>query len=149
MAEAVGKSPVACRQLHSRARGKLGDDLPSPRRQGRRALLDRLMAAAAAADVPALTALLADDAVMTSDGGGVVTAARRPVVGADKVTRFLIGIGTRIPDGTTIEVEEINGTECVVVRTHGRPAQVLAFEAEQERLRSMQIVANPEKLSRI
>jgi RNA polymerase sigma-70 factor (ECF subfamily) len=71
------------------------------------------------------------------------------VVGADKVARFLIGVGTRVPPGTTVDVEEVNGRECVVARADGRPTQVISFEVERDRLLSMQIVANPEKLSRI
>ena len=149
IAEAVGRSAAACRQLHSRARAKLGDDPPPPSRGDRRALLDRLLAAVAVGDVPTVTSLLADEAVLLSDGGGVVSAARRPVTGADRVARFLVGISSRIPRGTTIEEREVNGEQCLVVRTDGRVAQVLAFVVDGERVRSIQIVANPEKLSHL
>ena len=149
VAAAVGKEAPTCRQLHSRARGKLGDDLPTPSQAGRRALLDRLVAAVVTADVPGLTALLSDDAVLTSDGGGVVTAARRPIVGADKVARFLIGIGSHLPEGMTVEEQEVNGQDCVVVRADGAATSVLGFLAEESCVRSIQIVVNPAKLSRI
>lgn len=148
VASAVGRSAAACRQLHSRARGKLGEDLPQPSRAGRRELLDRLMVAVASADVPGLTALLTDDAVLVSDGGGVVSAARRPVRGADRVARFLIGLGTRVPDGVTMEVEEVNGADCLVVRAGDVVTQVFAVDVG-ERVTGLQIVANPEKLSQI
>ncbi len=148
VASAVGRSAAACRQLHSRARGKLGEDLPQPSRAGRRELLDRLMVAVASADVPGLTALLTDDAVLVSDGGGVVSAARRPVRGADRVARFLIGLGTRVPDGVTMEVEEVNGADCLVVRAGDVVTQVFALDVG-ERVTGLQIVANPEKLSQI
>lgn len=148
VAAAVGRSTAACRQLHSRARGKLGEDLPQPSRAGRRELLDRLMVAVASADVPGLTALLTDDAVLVSDGGGVVSAARRPVRGADRVARFLIGLGTRVPDGVTMDVEEVNGADCLVVRDGDQVTQVFAVDVG-ERVTGLQIVANPEKLSQI
>lgn len=148
VASAVGRSAAACRQLHSRARGKLGADLPQPSRAGRRELLDRLVLAVATADVPGLTALLTDDVVLVSDGGGVVSAARRPVRGADRVARFLIGLGTRVPGGVTMEVEEVNGADCLVVRAAGAVTQVFALDVG-ERVTGLQIVANPAKLSHI
>jgi RNA polymerase sigma-70 factor (TIGR02957 family) len=146
VAQAVGKSSAACRQLHVRARGKLGDDLPTPARAGRRELLDRLLTAVALADVPGLTALLADDAVLVSDGGGVVRSALRPIVGADRIARFLIGIGAKIPDGVTLGVEEVNGQLALVTREGGRATHVLVVELAGQRLSTVAIVANPAKL---
>ena len=149
VAAAVGKSAPACRQLYGRARAKLGQDEPVPSRAGRRDLLDRLLTAVASADVPGLTALLADDAVLVSDGGGLVSAARRPITGADKIARFLIGIGTRVAAGVSMDEEEMNGAPCLVVR-HGRQVtQVFAFDTDGVRVRALQIVANPEKLSHL
>ena len=148
VATAVGRSAPACRQLHSRARAKLGEDLPQPSRVGRRELLDRLLLAVASADVAGLTSLLTDDAVLVSDGGGVVSAARRPVRGADRVARFLVGLGTRVPDGVTMDVEEVNGTDCLVVRASGAVTQVFAVDVG-ERVTGVQIVANPGKLSQV
>lgn len=149
VAQAVGKSAAACRQLHVRARSKLDGELPAPPRTGRRELLDRLLLAVAAADVPGVTALLAEDAVLVSDGGGVVSAARRPIHGADKVARFLVGIAARVPDGTTMEEREVNGEHCLVVRAGERVTQVLAFTVDGDRVRSIQIVASPGKLSQL
>jgi RNA polymerase sigma-70 factor (ECF subfamily) len=149
VAESVGRSVAACRQLHVRARAKLGPDGPAGRASSRRGVLDQLVTAVAAADIAALTALLADDAVMVSDGGGVVSAARRPVEGADRIARFLIGVGTRVPAGAAVDVEEVNGAPCVLVRVAGVVTQVLSIEVADGRLRSMQIVSNPEKLSHL
>jgi RNA polymerase sigma factor (sigma-70 family) len=149
VADAVGRSPATCRQLHVRARGKLGDDLPQPSPAGRRALLDRLMTAVLAADVAGLAAMLTDDAVFVSDGGGVVSSARRPVVGADRVARFLIGISVRVQAGATMDVEEVNGAPCLVVRVGELATQVLSLEPSGEQVRSLQIAQNPEKLVRL
>ena len=149
VAETVGRSVTACRQLHVRARAKLGAELPPGRAPSRRELLDQLVMAVASADITGLTALLADDAVMVSDGGGVVSAARRPVEGADRIARFLVGVGPRVPAGATVEVEEINGAPCLLVRVAGVVAQVLSVEVADGRVRSLQLVSNPEKLSRL
>ena len=147
VASAVGRSAAACRQLHSRARGKLGEDLPQPSRAGRRELLDRLVLAVGSADVPALTALLTDDAVLVSDGGGVVSAARRPVVGADRVARFMLGVASKIPDGATMDVEEVNGQPCLVVRVGDEVGSVLAVDPADGRIGAVQIVVAPTKLA--
>jgi RNA polymerase sigma-70 factor (TIGR02957 family) len=149
IADAVGKSTAACRQLHVRARGKLGDDLSgaAPAAAGRQDLLDRLLTAVALADVPGLTALLSDDAVLVSDGGGVVSSARRPVVGADRIARFLVGIGSRIQPDAAIGVEEVNGQPAFVVRVEAAATYVLALEVSGEQVRSVSIVSNPAKLA--
>ena len=148
VAAAVGKSPAACRQLHGRAAAKL-EGLPPPQRRGRKELLDGLLLAVATGDVPGVTALLADDAVLVSDGGGVVSAARRPVVGADRVARFLVGIGSRIGDDVSMDEQEVNGSPALVVRTGGVVTQVFSFDVAADRVRALQIVAAPAKLSHL
>jgi RNA polymerase sigma-70 factor (ECF subfamily) len=149
IASSVGRSAAACRQLHVRARGRLGDLPPPPQRSGRRELLERLLMAVATADVPGLTALLTDDAVLVSDGGGVVSAARRPVVGADHVARFLVGIAGRAPVDAELSEQEVNGVPCLVVRTGGVVTQVLSLEPAGDRVASVQIAQNPAKLARL
>jgi RNA polymerase sigma-70 factor (ECF subfamily) len=149
VAEAVGRSVAACRQLHVRARGKLGTDLPEARSPSRRRLLDELVVAVAAADIAALTALLVDDAQLVSDGGGVVSAARRPVDGADRIARFLVGVGPRVPAGAVVDVEEVNGAPCLLVRVDGAVRQVLSLEVAGDRVRSLQVISNPGKLSHL
>ena len=64
--------------------------------------------AAAGGDVAGLVALLDPDAVLTSDGGGVVSAARRPVLGPDRVARFLVGVTAR-RSGDTFLPALVNG----------------------------------------
>ncbi len=149
VADAVARTPAACRQLHVRARGKLGNDLSTSSRSGRRELLERLLTAVATADVPGLAGLLTDDVVLVSDGGGVVSAARRPVRGADRVARFLIGIAGRVPDGTTMDEQEMNGAPCLVVRQEGPVTQVFSMDLAGDRVAALQIVANPGKLSHL
>ena len=146
VATAVGRSGAACRQLHVRARAKL-DDVREPPRAARRDLLDRLVGAVASADVPAVTALLADDAVLLSDGGGVVSAARRPVVGADRMARFMVGIASSIPAEAAMAVEEVNGQPCLVVRHGDAPASLLTVDVAGDRISAVQIVVAPAKLA--
>ena len=149
VAAAVGRTPESCRQLHVRARRKLGPDLPVSTAVRHRPLVDRFLLALAVGDVPEVTRMLVDDVVLVSDGGGVASAARRPVVGADRVARFLVGIVQRHMTGATVDVEEVNGALSVVVRTGGAVTQVVGVDLSGERLRSVQIQANPAKLQAI
>ncbi|WP_189595226.1 nuclear transport factor 2 family protein, partial [Nocardia cerradoensis] len=81
-----------------------------------RALLERFLAAASTGDVAALRNLLTADATATADGGGVINAARRPVEGADRVARYLLGLFRRQVPGMVIGVEDANGAPALVVR---------------------------------
>ena len=146
VAQAVGRTSASCRQLHVRARGKLGPDLPAATGPAQRPLVDRLLGALALGDVAAVTALLVDDAVLVSDGGGVVSAARRPVRGADKVARFVVGLTTRFAGGHAVDVTEVNGALSVVARLGGVVTHVVALDLAGSRVRSIQLVANPDKL---
>lgn len=87
--------------------------------------------------------------MLVSDGGGVVSAARRPVVGADRVARFLAGIGSRIAEDTSMDEQEVNGLPCLVVRTGGVVTQVFSFDVAGDRVQGLQIVGNPGKLSHL
>ena len=149
VAGAVERSAAACRQLHVRARAKLGPDLPVATRPGPRPLVERFLGALAVGDVPAVAAMLTDDVVLVSDGGGVVSAARRPVVGADRVARFLAGLVARHLDGLTVDVEHANGALAVVARRDGAVVQVVAFDVVGEQVRSLQICSNPAKLQAV
>jgi RNA polymerase sigma-70 factor (ECF subfamily) len=97
LARTVGKSEQNRRQLAARARRHV--EAGSPRftvdRRAREALFDRFVAACETGDSDALKRLLAGDAVIYSDDGGKVTAARRPVVGADRVARVMTHVTRR------------------------------------------------------
>lgn len=149
VADAVGRSPAACRQLYARARARLGDLPPSLPAAGRRALLDRFVALVADGDVAGLTALLLRDAVLVSDGGGQVSTARRPVRGGNRVARFLLGIGRR-GQGHAVAVVEVNGGPALAVT--GPRGFVLALQPAGDagsgagRVGAVYLVAAPDKL---
>jgi RNA polymerase sigma-70 factor (ECF subfamily) len=150
IAEVVGKSEAACRQLDRRARLKLKGAPPArpaaDDAHGR--LLASFLAAARDGDLERLTRLLSADVVAHNDGGGVVTAALRPIGGADKVARMMIGLARRDP-GTTLEWRTVNGRPGVLFTLDGRPFAVLALEVEEERIRRVFLLVNPQKLERV
>ena len=143
VAAAVGRTAVGCRQLHRRARLALAADLPVV--ADRQLVLDRFLDALGGGDVADVTAILLDDAVLVSDGGGVVSAARRPVVGGERVARFLLGLLRRAQD-LDIEVVEVNAGPAVVARQHGTVRQVLVLDVVDDRVRQVLMVSNPSKL---
>ncbi len=91
IADALDRSSASVRQIAHRAREHVA--ARRPRRQVSRAeqsaVVDRFLAAIRIGDLQGLLDVLAPDVVVVADGGGVVSAARRPVVGADKVAAFL------------------------------------------------------------
>lgn len=146
IAEVIGRTAAACRQLAVSARRHVG------RRPGAgvsRERHDELVAAFAAASasggLDALVQVLAPDVVLRSDGGGIVSAARRPVRGADHVARFLLGIARKQPTGRAEPMETGDGVG-FVLRVGDQVAGVLTVATDAERITDVWIVRNPEKL---
>lgn len=98
IARAVGKSVVTVRQVahrareHVRARRKRFAPFDAAKTAR---ITEQFMTAAATGDLEGLLSLLAPDVTWTADSGGKTTAARRPVVGAEKVAAVLMGIFRR------------------------------------------------------
>ncbi len=94
IADALDRAPATVRQIARRAREHAGDRTRARAvgEEERERLATAFLAAAASGDVERIRDLLAADAVMYTDGGGVVTAARKPIYGADKIARFIVGV---------------------------------------------------------
>lgn len=150
IAEIVGRSPEACRQAASRARRRIREaDAPLDGRPSNSNwdLAGRLAVAVGGGDLEATLALLSPDVTLVSDGGPTRHAARRPVVGADKVARFLINVAAKRPDGTTLEMAEINSGPALITRSPGEAPVVWTMEAGPDgRLTALRMVLAPEKL---
>jgi RNA polymerase sigma-70 factor, ECF subfamily len=152
IAEAVGKSPAACRQIASRARARIREDAPhrSAPRADEQTLIAELLLAVATGDVEAAVARLAPDAVCVSDGGALRRAARRPVVGAERVARFLINTSRKGYDQATFSAATINGRPGIVVSVQGEVDFVATFDAADDgRVAAIWMVRNPEKLGHL
>ncbi|TCM38262.1 RNA polymerase sigma-70 factor [Kribbella sp. VKM Ac-2568] len=150
VAELIGTTEANARQLQSRARKRVAAETP-PRRvdPGRwRQLVERFVAAAQLGDIAALEALLAEDVVSRADGGGKVVAARNPVIGRQKVARYLIGALEKFGAGVVPGFAEVNGEPAVVaVGPDGvRAVCFLRFD-DQDRLVAVELAMNPDKLS--
>jgi RNA polymerase sigma-70 factor (ECF subfamily) len=145
IAAAVGKSPEACRQIASRARRRLRDP-PHQARTTNRHLVDALLAALWVGDMDGVLARLAPDAVCITDGGGTRAAARRPVVGASRVARFLTNLTKRYHDQLTVTAVTVNNEPGIVGRLDGQVDFVAAAETYGDVITVVRLVLNPDKL---
>jgi RNA polymerase sigma-70 factor (ECF subfamily) len=148
VAEAVGRTPSAVRQLAVRARKHVRDR--SPRfdldQVQQRKVVDAFAAACRGNDLDALIQVLDPDVVLRSDGGGITKAARRPVLGAAKVARFLAGI-SRVP--IDLQVVRVNGWTGLLRFREGLLAGVVALTVADGLVTTVSMVVNPHKLTRV
>ena len=152
VAEILDKSESAVRQQAVRARRKLRAAAPSGRPtadadQIRTA--EAFLAATALGDLDTVMSLLAPDVVMISDGGPDHRAARRPVIGPDRVGRLMVNLAGRIPEGASITLESINGSPGAVVRLDGQVSFVVAVEIAGGLVHGITSVVNPDKLTAV
>jgi RNA polymerase sigma-70 factor, ECF subfamily len=153
VASALQRGEAACRQLAARARAHIEDArprFPASREQGAR-LAAAFAAAAQQGDVATLTKLLADDAVLYSDGGGKRIAALNPIIGADKILRFLDGITRKNTAVSSLQARPatVNGLAGFVLREEGGAIDTMAFEHDGSRIVAIYVVRNPEKLRHV
>ena len=149
IAESLGKSVEACRQMVHRARVRL----TSRRRRffvdeaTRERMLERFIVAANHGDREALVALFAPDAVMTSDGGGKAVAVCRPLHGAERISWLWYAVARRRrPQPPERRIVQVNGEPGVALYLNGRLHAVAAVETDGERIHAYYSIANPDKL---
>jgi DNA-directed RNA polymerase specialized sigma24 family protein len=147
IAEVVGRTPAACRQLASAARRRVHD---SRGRRVPRAEHDRVVeafsAAAQSGDLAALVAVLDPAVVLRSDGGGVVSAARNPVEGAERVARFVLGVLTKNPGAEVTPQQTPDGLGFAIWQ-EGRIFGVVTLDVAADRIAEIRLVLNPAKLT--
>ncbi|PPF89724.1 RNA polymerase subunit sigma-24 [Subtercola sp. Z020] len=147
IAEIVGRSTAAVRQLAVSARRRIAEERRGTVTRDRHDEVARAFGAAAAGgDLVELMTLLDPDIVVRSDGGGFVSAARRPVRGVDNVARFLLGVVAKNPDATVEPRLTADGLGFVTV-VEGRVTGVATLAVRGDRVVDIWLVMNPEKLS--
>jgi RNA polymerase sigma-70 factor (ECF subfamily) len=145
----IGKSEVACRQIASRARRRLREIPGRSASATERRVVDELVLAVAQGDVATALARVAPDVVLITDGGHKRRAARRPVVGADRVVRFLTNLSRRAYLGAQVLPSIINGDPGLIVSVDGVVDFAAAFEVEDDRVAAIWLVRNPDKLEHL
>ena len=150
VAAIVGRAPAAVRQLASRARRHVRGQSPWPSTDAaeHRRVVEAFAAAATSGDLAALIRVLDPDVVLVSDGGGVVTSARRPVLGADRVARFLLGVLAKEQLGDVIDRVAVNGAPGFAVYHQGELVTVASVTVAAGRVTRIDLVRAPGKLPR-
>jgi RNA polymerase sigma-70 factor (ECF subfamily) len=155
--EIVGRSPEATRQLASSARRHIRDLRSRATDAAEHArLVTAFRRACEVGDLDALVRILDPDVTSTSDGGGKVRAALRPVVGAENVARFLLGVLRKAPE-LAVEERDINGERGLVFSAGQQVVGTvslgtvslgtLSVGTGQGRIHDVWIVMNPDKLT--
>ncbi len=150
IARILGKSEVNCRQMLRRARQHIAARRPrfDPSPQAYERLMQQFLKASADGDLQGLITLLAEDVTLCSDGGGKASAALRPIRGADRVVRFMLGALRKfVPAERVSRPAEVNGQPGIITDLDRRPISLLVPYLVDGRIQTIFIVSNPEKLA--
>jgi len=146
VAQMVGRTPAACRQLASSARRRIRAAQPPARPTGRQAAIVRAFKQAwEAKDIDALIGLLDPDATAVGDGGGLAITFDR-IAGGQQIARAWIEIAKRAEGNTAFLERTVNGQPGLVSQQDGVIVTVFAFEFAGDRIKRIWAMRNPEKL---
>jgi RNA polymerase sigma-70 factor (ECF subfamily) len=151
VAEALGRSEPAVRQLAHRARSHVAARRPrfDTSAEEQRRVTEEFLAACLGGDLGRMMELLAPDVVLWSDGGGKARAALRPVRGAAKVARWAEGTTRRLEGVVVVRPTLVNGHPGVVITLDGRIDTVASMEMAGGRIVALHVIRNPDKLRHV
>jgi RNA polymerase sigma factor, sigma-70 family len=146
--EIAGKSEAACRQLMARARAALDRSRHVPPVSG--AIAESVLAgfidALARGDEKALLGIIAQDAVLVADGGGKVPSVLNPVYGADRITRFFLGVLRKTGNVFEVRPGTVNSGPGVLTFRVGQLVSVASVSIHNDRITAIYSVNNPDKI---
>jgi len=147
VAEIVGRTPAACRQLASSARRRIrASQAPASPTARQRDVVKAFKAAWEAKDIEALIGLLDPDATAIADGGGLAVTFLQPIEGSEQIARAWVEIANRATGNMALLERTVNGQPGVVAQQDGVVVTVFAFEVANDRIKHIWVVRNPEKL---
>jgi RNA polymerase sigma-70 factor (ECF subfamily) len=147
VAEIVGRTPAACRQLASSARRRIRAAQPPASPAAHNAGIVRAFKQAwEAKDIDALIGLLDPDATAIADGGGLATTFLHPIEGGQQIARAWVEIANRAGSNMSFLERTVNGQPGLVTQQDGVIVTVFAFDIAGDRIKHIWVVRNPEKL---
>ncbi|WP_077035802.1 RNA polymerase sigma-70 factor [Pelomonas sp. KK5] len=151
VAEALGKSEAACRQLVSRAKTQLRDERPRHvvPREAQLRLLRGFADAATRGDFASLKQMLAADARFIGDGGGVVPSFGVPLEGAQRIAQLFLAVQLRHREGVQYEVVVLNGQWGLLRFIDGALESAQTLLTDGDRILRIHSQRNPAKLAHI
>lgn len=151
VAEALGKTESACRQIVHRAKAQLQDERPRHivTRDDQLRLLRGFADAASSGQFATLKTLLAEDAQLIGDGGGKVPSFGVPLVGGQRIAQLYLATHLRFGDGVRFEVVVLNGQWGLLRFINGGLESAQSIETDGQRILRLHVQRNPDKLARI
>lgn len=152
IAEILDKNEAACRQLFNRAKKHIAEHRPrfksTPEKQ--KQILGKFMQAVSAGEMSGLMHLLSEDVTLWADSGGKARGAvLQPLHGPGAIARFAQASLQYLPPNVQREIVEVNGRPAAILRVDGRALLVISIDIEDDLVREIRVVGNPDKLSRI
>jgi RNA polymerase sigma factor (sigma-70 family) len=146
VAEIVGRTPAACRQLATSARRRISASQAAPTPTSQQAgIVKDFKQAWEAKDINALVSILDPEATAIADSGGLAKAHLQPIEGSEQIARTYVDIAGLAPTLTVLE-RTVNGQPGLVAQIDGVTVTVYAFDIEGDRIKRIWAVRNPEKL---
>lgn len=151
VAEALGKTEPACRQIVHRAKTQLQDQRPrhTVARETQLRLLRGFADAAVRGEFGALKSILAEDAQLIGDGGGIVPSFGVPLVGGQRIAQLYLATHLRFPGRVRFEVVVLNGQWGLLRFIDDTLESAQSLETDGERIVCIHSQRNPHKLARI
>lgn len=154
IAKLIEKSEVNCRKLFSRANAKMGinSEEEGHSEAASQDLVHDFIIALKQGNLNQIISMLDQNVVLVSDGGGKVLAAVKPILARDRVVKFLFGAVRKVSmvDGIShIEISQINGQPALILSSNEGIHTVGMFHVENNMIRNIYIVRNPDKLKHI
>jgi RNA polymerase sigma-70 factor (ECF subfamily) len=147
VAEIVGRTPAACRQLASSARRRLrAAQAPATPIAQRAEIVRNFKRAWQAKDINALIGLLDPDATATADGGGLALTFLHPIEGNEQIARAWVELANRASSNATLLERTVNGQPGLVASQDGVIVTVFAFDVARDRIKHIWVIRNPDKL---
>jgi RNA polymerase sigma-70 factor (ECF subfamily) len=151
IADVVGKTSANCRQIFLRAKKALGAHPEYHKTPSKKAvtITEQFVSAIIAGDVSTLLRLLAVDARLLSDGGGKTKAALLPILGAERIARFCMGVMSKTTQKITYTLQQVNGGPGMLIFMDGRLYGVISFNVQNEHIQDLYFIVNPDKLGHV
>ena len=151
IAEAVGRTPAGVRQIAHRAKDHVAARRPRihVEQAEQKRVVDRFIAALNTGDVQGFMEVLAPDVVLVADGGGRVGAARRPIIGAERLAAFLFGGMAKLPTPLVGAPVWLNGAHGARFELGGELVAAVSLTVENGRITRLYSMVNPQKLARL
>lgn len=145
IAPIVGRTPVATRQLASRARRRVqGAPVPDVDLDGQWAVAEAFLAAARDGDFERLVAVLDPDVVLRSDGGAARPQLDQLVHGARAVAAQAFAFRRYTESSTRVLVNGVPGG--IAWSPDGTPFSVVALTVRGDRIVAIDVLADPDRL---